>query len=244
MSSLATSSGSLNTSIVDRMVVEDGEGEHRERPASVERDDSRGTVYECRANIWRETAGAHRPFRHLRGAVQLERVAVPSVGTKHDVRVEHCDESIEVTVAGGREIRVHHCLLSSRSGSGGGAASRTRRRARLASWRVACGERSTIAAISSNGTANMSWSTNASRSAGVSVSRTTCNAIPTASASNASCSGSIPAAGLSMIGSGRRPSSGCSPRVRRDRSRFRQILATTTVSHRSRLSICSASTRR
>ncbi len=79
---------------------------------------------------------------------------------------------------------------------------RTWRRARLASWRVASGERSTIAAISSNGTANMSCSTNASRSAGLSVSSTTCSAIPTESASNASCSGSVPIAGSSMIRSG------------------------------------------
>ena len=52
------------------------------------------------------------------------------------------------------------------SASGTVFSARTRRRARLASWRVASGERSTIGAISSNGTANMSCSTNASRSAG------------------------------------------------------------------------------
>jgi predicted enzyme related to lactoylglutathione lyase len=67
-----------------------------------------------------------------------------------------------------------------------------RRRARLASCRVAVGESSTIGAISSNGTANMSCSTNASRSAGVSVSSTTSKARPTESASTASCSGSVP----------------------------------------------------
>jgi hypothetical protein len=59
----------------------------------------------------------------------------------------------------------------------------------------------------------MSCSTNASRSAGLSVLSTTCSAIPTAYASNASCWGSVPTAGSSMIGSGRKPSSGCSPRV-------------------------------
>ena len=56
------------------------------------------------------------------------------------------------------------------------AAPCTRRRARLASWRAASGERPTIGAISSNGTANMSCSTKASRSAGASVSSTTSSA--------------------------------------------------------------------
>jgi hypothetical protein len=97
--------------------------------------------------------------------------------------------------------------------------------------------------MSSNGTANMSCSTNASRSAGLSVSSTTCSAIPTESASKASCSGSVPSAGSSMSGSGCKASSGCSPRVRRERSMFRQIRAMTVVSHRSRLAICSPSVR-
>ena len=52
-----------------------------------------------------------------------------------------------------------------------------------------------MGAISSNGTANMSCSTKASRSAGARVSRTTSSASPTESASTASCSGSPPSAG-------------------------------------------------
>ena len=48
----------------------------------------------------------------------------------------------------------------------------------------------TIGAISSNGMPNTSCSTNATRSAGLSVSTTTCMASPTASASRTSCSGS------------------------------------------------------
>ena len=55
----------------------------------------------------------------------------------------------------------------------------TRRRARLASILVASAERPTIGAISANGTANMSWSTKASRSAGASSSSTTSMASPT-----------------------------------------------------------------
>ncbi len=65
---------------------------------------------------------------------------------------------------------------------------RTRERARLASWRVAAGLRSTIGAISSNGIPNTSCSTKATRSAGGSVSSTTSSASPTASLTSASSS--------------------------------------------------------
>ena len=61
----------------------------------------------------------------------------------------------------------------------------------LASCLAADGERPTMGAISSKGTANMSCSTNASRSEGPSVSSTTSSARPTESASRASCAGSI-----------------------------------------------------
>ena len=84
----------------------------------------------------------------------------------HDVGVEHRQQRVEVARAGGGEERVDDLALPRRSASGGGSAPRTRRRARLASWRAASGVRSTIGAISSNGTANMSCSTNASRSGG------------------------------------------------------------------------------
>src|SRR5262249_6489372 len=75
-----------------------------------------------------------------------------------------------------REAARKACTTSRRrvrSASGAVSAPWIRRRARLASCRVAAGERSTIGAISSKGMANMSCRTNASRSAGVSVSRTT-----------------------------------------------------------------------
>ena len=68
-----------------------------------------------------------------------------------------------------------------RSGAGAGAAPRTRRRARLASGRAAVGERLTIGPISVKGTAKTSCSTNATRSAGASVSITTSSASPTES---------------------------------------------------------------
>ena len=71
----------------------------------------------------------------------------------------------------------------------------SRRLARLASCLAAAGDRSRMGPIRSNGTAKMSCSTNASRSEGDSVSRTTSRARPTESASSACCSGSSPCGG-------------------------------------------------
>lgn len=81
----------------------------------------------------------------------------------------------------------------------------------------------------------MSCSTNASRSAGASVSSTTSNAGPTESASSASCSGSPgPSCGVTT-GSGTRTPSGCSPREVRERSVSRHTRPTTVVSQPPRL---------
>src|SRR5262249_47761096 len=80
----------------------------------------------------------------------------------------------------------------------------------------------------SNGTAKMSCSTKATRSAGVRVSRTTTNASPMESLSKASCSGSMPATGLTM-GSGTWVSRDTSRRVLRDRNMLRQTRPTTVV---------------
>ena len=129
----------------------------------------------------------------------------------------------------------------SRSTSGTGAPW-TRRRPRLASWRVAVGVRPTIGAISSNGTANTSCSTNATRSAGASESSTTSSASPTESPSRASCSGSMPASGLTM-GSGTWVSRDASRRVLRDRSMLRQTRPTTVVSQARRFSTSLVSVR-
>jgi hypothetical protein len=92
-----------------------------------------------------------------------------------------------------------------------------------------------MAAISSNGTAKVSCSTNASRSAGASLSRTTSSASPTASASSASCSGSS-TSGWLMTGSGRCTPRGSSRRAARERSMSRHTRATTVVSQPPRLS--------
>ena len=129
----------------------------------------------------------------------------------------------------------------SRSVSGTGAP-RTRRRARLASCRAAAVDRPTIGAISSNGNANTSCRTNATRSAGVRASRTARSARPSESPRSASCSGSIPSSGLT-IGSGTCVSSGASRRVRRERSMFRHTRPTTVVSQPLRLSTSLVSVR-
>jgi len=62
----------------------------------------------------------------------------------------------------------------------------------LASWRAVAGVRPTMGAMSAKDRSNMSCRTKASRSAGVSVSSTTCSASPTESASSASSSGLVP----------------------------------------------------
>jgi hypothetical protein len=117
----------------------------------------------------------------------------------------------------------------------------TRRRARLASWRAATGERPIRGGIWSKGTANRSWSTNAGRSAGPRVPSTTSSARPTESASRALCSGST----LSRVTIGSRTCtlSGSSGWVRRERNRLRQTQPTTVVSQPPMFSMALASVR-
>ena len=115
----------------------------------------------------------------------------------------------------------------------GGVAPWTRRRARLASWRVATGERSRMGAMSSKGTAKMSCRTKARRSAGARVSSTTISAGPIESASRTAPSG--PSVSRSAA-SGSSSASDSSRRPRRDRSIFRHSRATTVVSHPARFS--------
>ncbi len=96
-------------------------------------------------------------------------------------------------------------------------------------------------AMSSNGTANRSCSTKASRSAGASDWSTTSNAVPTESASSASNAG-WPDVDPSTVAS-YSPSSS-SRLVDRERSMSRQTLPTTVVSQPPRLSIPSVRCRR
>ena len=99
-----------------------------------------------------------------------------------------------------------------------------------------------MAAISPNGTANMSCSTKASRSAGASVSSTTSMACPTESASIVSCSGAAPSPPVAA-GSAWCSPSGSSRREERDRSMSRHTRATTVVSQPARFCTASASDR-
>jgi hypothetical protein len=102
--------------------------------------------------------------------------------------------------------------------------------------------RSTIGAISSNGTPNMSCRTKARRSAGERVSRTTSRAIPTESANSAWWAGSLSSPVL-RIGSGSDVPTSSSRRDRRTRSMSRHTRATTVVSQPPRLATASASER-
>jgi hypothetical protein len=164
---------------------------------------SRGSVDErrlCEPGAPGEGAGHGRRAADLRRRARGHGCAV---GAQHDVRVEHREQRGEVAGAGGGEEGVDHCSLAGEIGVdhrplpgaigvGRQGHARTRRRARLASCRAAAGERLTIGAISSKGTAKRSCSTNARRSAGAGVLRTT---------SSASSSGSFPCSRL-VIGPG------------------------------------------
>ena len=124
---------------------------------------------ESRANIraWLATASAPRTSAD-------PAAAGATVGAQHDVGIEHRNERVEVALV----------AMPRRTRRQPRAAARCRYRAQLRHparadapgsrvRRVAVGVRPTIGAISSNGTANMSCSTNASRSAGGSISSTT-----------------------------------------------------------------------
>ena len=93
--------------------------------------------------------------------------------------------------------------------------------------------------IWSKGRSNMSCSTNATRSAGASVSRTTSSARPTESASSTSCSGPA-VSGRLAVGSGTSTPTGSSRRDWRERSMSRHTRAVTVVSHPPRFSTPSA----
>ena len=150
-------------------------------------------------------AGQPRPVGHRRRAPQLGRLAGRHrrrVRVQDDVGIEHGQQRVAVACPGGGDERLGDRPLPGQpprprtgplpgwpGGSSCPAAPRTRRLARLASCRAASDERPVIPAISSNGTPNMSCSTNATRSAGASRSSTTSSASPTESASTASCSG-------------------------------------------------------
>ena len=116
------------------------------------------------------------------------------VGHEDGARIEQRQQGAEIPAPGGRKAATIS-RFRDRAASDAAAAPCTRRRARLASCRAATGERSMIAPTSPNDTSKTSCKTNASRSAGVSVSSTTISAAPTESASSASSSGPAGLAG-------------------------------------------------
>ena len=71
-----------------------------------------------------------------------------AVCPEDDVRVEHRDQALEVAASDGGDERVDHRSLGAQVAIRRRADSRTRRRARLASCRVAVGVRPRIGAIS------------------------------------------------------------------------------------------------
>lgn len=86
---------------------------------------------------------------------------------------------------------------------------RTFARARCASCFAAAGDRPRMSPMSVKGTAKVSWSTNANRSVGASVSSTTSSAAPIESASTASASGSAsPRGSTTCSAAGPMPASG------------------------------------
>jgi hypothetical protein len=94
--------------------------------------------------------------------------------------------------------------ISQSASASSGVAGRTLARAREAILRAATGVVSSIEAIESKSTPKLSCSTKATRSAGVRRSSTTCNAMPTVSASTTSSAGSIADASTSIdsVGTG------------------------------------------
>ena len=211
-SSWSRRSGSASDVDRDDPSFGDGEGHDRDGRSIDRRDDSGGSVHERRVQ-GRRRAGEHEradrpPPPHRERPPSAIR---PGVGAEHDVGIEQPDEPHRSRPSGPPRRRRRPPRARGPDRRRALTPPCTRRRARLASWRVASGERSTMGAISSNGTANMSCNTNASRSAGARVSSTTSSARPTESASTASCSGSLQS-GRSTIGSGTYASSDSSRR--------------------------------
>src|SRR6266516_2081365 len=160
-------------------------------------DDSGGAVHQG----WLGGAGGPLEGERLAGhggrVVELGQAARghgAAVGAEDHVGVEDGDQGVEVAASGGGQERSDDLALAGqvRIGNRGGAPDPAAGTAGELPGRRR--ERPTIGAISVKGTANMSCSTNASRSAGLSDSSTTSSANPTESATSACCSGSIPSA--------------------------------------------------
>ena len=203
-SSSASRAGSLMTLMRDDLPAGDGERHDRDRPAAGRDDDAGRAVDQHRADASR----AGRANMSARPATASAPLHARSDGPSRRRR-RAARRRGRARRPAPRSRRRGRRRGRRRPPRAGGARSGPASAARPApgagrGWRAggsppASGRRS--AAMSSKGTANMSCSTKASRSAGASVSSTTSSASPTESASSASCSGSMPSSGLT-IGSG------------------------------------------
>ena len=182
----------------------------------------------AKVRAWPATASAPR--------TSLQSAAAADVGAQHHVRVEHATSASKSPSRAARQERVDDLALAVEVGVGHGAAPLHAPAGAARELACGVGERPTIGAISSNGMANMSCSTNASRSAGASVSSTTSSASPTESARSASCSGSVPSAAIDDRLGHVHVHRLLAPRLR-ERSMFRHTRATTVVSQPRRFSM-------
>ena len=183
-----------------RPVVDNGEREDRERDTS-----SNATAPAVRLIRAGRTNGANlRAIMAARATFSAPRNSKRPCdhGARHDIGVKYGHQRLEVALPGSREVGVDNGPLTCQVTVGRRRGTSDAAPGPARELPVASGDRSMSAAISSNGTPNMSCSTNARRCAGLRAPITTCRAIPTASASRASCSGSSPAS-IEMIGSGK-----------------------------------------
>lgn len=219
----------------DDLLSRDREGEDNTWPSAGSPYGSSGSVDErrlCCLSTPREGGG------HGRRAADLFRCAHlhgRGIGPEHGIGIEQREQRAEVAIARGREECVDDIPLAGEIGVGSrGCSSYPTARA---AGELPCRGRGAPddGGIWSKGTANRSCSTKETRSAGASVSSIRSSGGPTASARSASCSGSVPSAGLA-IASGRWAPSGSSRRDVRARSMSRHTRATTVVSHPPRFS--------
>jgi hypothetical protein len=153
-------------------------GHHREH-AAVGRHHRSGDAVDERGSDERVELRVGRGVRgHGVRAVQQERgicAQSAAIDPQLDVGIEHFQEGIEVATARSGQERIDDPSLS-REVAVGLRRVGNRRRGRLASCWAAASERSSVVAMSANGTPNTSCRTNASRSAGVNASSTASSA--------------------------------------------------------------------
>jgi len=132
------------------------EAEHPGQPSTRRQDDSHFPVHErrwCEPGRLRENDRPPGPVARSADFPRRARSRSNAVGSDHEIRGEHREKTFEVTAAQSREEGVNNSALAAEIGAG----NRPRplhATARAASCLAAAGERPTIGAISSKGTAN------------------------------------------------------------------------------------------